>query len=586
MKFNLSVMRNFLLLIIPILSASLGFAQVSIDWQKTYGGSEDDDFGGIIAGPFGGYVFCGNSESSDGDLNGNNGFDDFWVAGINANQQIIWQRNYGGSDNDYCHDLMYNNDSEIVLAGGTYSFDGDVAANIGQQDVWLMELNLVINTPVINWKSTLGGSSSDNAFDMALSNDNGYVVVGTTNSNDFDVSGNNGSYEIWVLKMDTNHVGEWQRCIGGSSNESGYSVVASDDGGYVVLGSATSTDNGIMSNGAVDILATKLDGNGTISWQKNYGGQLNDEPRSIEKTNDGGYIFVGSTSSSDGDVSENKGGNDAWIVKLNGLGEIEWERTFGGTSNDVATSVIQTIDGGYAIGAYSRSIDGDLTQNKGNTDAWIIKINSEGILTWQKTFGGSGHDYTRDLLENSDGSYILGARTESNDGDVSGNHGQNDLWIVKVDAPCLNSPAGAVVMNNVITCSSPEGENFRWLDCSNNSIINGENSKVFVASQVGDYAVIVSNGTCIDTSDCLSITTVGLNDLGHSEFQIYPNPTTNWVQIKTEFNVDKIEVYDMNGRLIKVEHMTSFSTEKWGNGLYILKIKTPEGVFNAKLIKN
>ena len=137
--------------------------------------------------------------------------------------------------------------------------------------------------------------------------------------------------------------------------------------------------------------------------------------------------------SNDGDISNNKGNADCWIVKLTSTGGIAWEKSLGGSSGDVAHSVQQTTDGGYIIAGESSSNDGDVTENQGGSDFWIVKLDSSGEFEWQKSLGGSLTDAAYSIEQASDGSYVIAGESDSNDGDVSGNHGDYDFWIVKLN---------------------------------------------------------------------------------------------------------------------------------------------------------
>ena len=171
---------------------------------------------------------------------------------------------------------------------------------------------------------------------------------------------------------------------------------------------------------------------GNIVWQKTFGGSRANIPYSIQQTNDNGYIVAGCTGSNDGDVSGYHGLYDYWIIKLDTDGNLIWQRTLGGKEMDMATSVQQTKDGGYIIAGMSNSNDGDVTGNHGSDDYWIVKLNTEGDIVWQKSLGGSKSDRATSIQQTTDGGYIIAGFSDSIDGDVSGNHGDSaDFWIVK-----------------------------------------------------------------------------------------------------------------------------------------------------------
>jgi len=176
----------------------------------------------------------------------------------------------------------------------------------------------------------------------------------------------------------------------------------------------------------------KIDSNANIQWQKSLGGSANELARSIQQTTDGGYIFVGYSDSNDGDVVGNQGIIDYWIVKLDNTGSIQWQKSLGGSNFDYGWSIRQAIDGGYIVAGYSNSNNGSVTSNHGSNDCWILKLNNLGNLQWQKSFGGSGFDYGWSIGQTIDGGYIILGNSSSNDGDLTFNHGGWDFWIVKL----------------------------------------------------------------------------------------------------------------------------------------------------------
>ena len=225
----------------------------------------------------------------------------------------------------------------------------------------------------------------------------------------------------------------WQKSLGGSGYDRATSIQQTSDGGYIVAGNSSSIDEDVTGNhGNSDYWIVKLNSVGSIVWQKSLGGSGNDSATSIQQTSDGFYIVAGSSSSINGDVTGNHGGVDYWIVKLDSLGSILWQKSLGGSGNDYAQSIQQTSDGGYIVAGYSTSINGDVTGNHGNSDYWIVKLNHVGSIVWQKSLGGSGFDYAWSIQQTSDGGHIVAGYSTSINGDVTGNHGDYDSWIVKL----------------------------------------------------------------------------------------------------------------------------------------------------------
>lgn len=228
---------------------------------------------------------------------------------------------------------------------------------------------------------------------------------------------------------------EWQKCLGGTSNEYGQAVCNSPDGGLVIAGYSTSADGDIIgAHTGSEAWVVKLAHDGSIDWQRPFGGSLADEAYAIRPTADGGYIVAGASTSTNGDATINQGGQDAWVLKLSGAGLLEWQRSLGGSGNDVAYAVAQATDGNYLIAVKSASNDGDVTDNHGGTDNWLVKLDASGSIVWQKCLGGSGSEIPYAMEQANDGSVVLAGTTTSADGDVVGSHGMDDMWVVKLDA--------------------------------------------------------------------------------------------------------------------------------------------------------
>ena len=229
---------------------------------------------------------------------------------------------------------------------------------------------------------------------------------------------------------------EWQRVFGGSNRDLGSEIQPTEDGGYIVAGITYSSNSGDVGStqGDGDCWVVKIDAVGMIEWQRTLGGSDTDWARAIQQTTDGGYILGGQTESDDGDVSGNHGNEDFWIVKLSATGAIEWQKALGGTGNDYFGSVRQTTDGGYFVFGTAGSSNGNVSGNHGLTDLWAIKLNAAGAIQWQKAFGGSNFDGGSDAVQTSDGGFVLAGSTSSIDGDLSFSLGETDAWIVKLTA--------------------------------------------------------------------------------------------------------------------------------------------------------
>jgi hypothetical protein len=285
-------------------------------------------------------------------------------------------------------------------------------------------------------------------------------------------------------------------------------------GGYSV--SNISGDKTENSHGSADYWIVKTDASGNIQWQKTIGGNSDDVLYTIRQTIDGGYILGGlSGSNISGDKTENnKGVLDYWVVKTTASGNIQWQNTIGGSGDDRLFSIQQTTEGGYILGGFSTSsISGDKTENsKGFSDYWIVKADPSGNIQWQKTIGGSSFEELHSIQQTTDGGYILGGYSASNiSGDkTENNHGSYDYWIVKLCSSTINaqitSSSTSLCGVTSITLSADTGTGYSYQWQLNGNNITGAISQTYDATVAGDYTVIVTYNCALDTSNTITIT--------------------------------------------------------------------------------
>lgn len=292
--------------------------------------------------------------------------------------------------------------------------------------------------PALLWQTALGGSSADFGSDLKQTADGGYVVVGTTSSTNGYVTGNHGNSDIWVVKLNDLGVMEWKKAFGGTTSETGMAIDQTTDGGYVVVGRSYSANGQVSGNmGMSDVWIVKISATGDLQWQDTFGGSNSDQANSVEQTSDGGYIIAGYTLSNNGDVNQNNGDSDAWVIKLSSSGLVQWKKTYGGPQTESAHSIQQTTDGGYIFTGQCGANGGNVSGAHGVADAWVVKLNSLGNIEWQKPMGGTGTDFFNKVIQTADGGYILVGSTNSINGDVTSTNGMQDYWVVKLNAQGL-----------------------------------------------------------------------------------------------------------------------------------------------------
>jgi len=409
-----------------------------LDFARIYGGTKNERAQSVTNTDDGGYAVLGYTQSSDGDVTDktDDSFD-FWLLKFNAESQMQWNKTYGGSQDDRGRDIIQTQDGGYAILGSSFSSDNDVTSNAGQLDYWLAKLDA---SGSISWQKSFGFSGTDIGISVIQTNDNGYLISGVL---DVTASGGEGNTsktsslhaggDYWVIKLNASGDLQWSKFFGGLFTDTPEGIVETDDNAFIIAGGSDSADTDITNNkGSYDFWVIKISNTGALIWEKSFGGDEIDEARAITKSGDGNFIIAGDTRSMDQDVSNNSGAADLWIVKISPAGEMLWEKTIGGSSFDVARAIVKTQDGGFLLSGSSRSSDGDVEINKGQNDAWVLKVDSEGSLEWETTVGGSNIDFAYSVAELNDKTVVAVGDASSDDGDLTENRGFTDLLIIKI----------------------------------------------------------------------------------------------------------------------------------------------------------
>lgn len=403
-----------------------------LQWQKKFGGTIQD-YGNCITRTIdGGYILVGDALSTDGDFSASVGISaNAQLIKTDATGNIQWQKDLGGSQNDSAYKIIKTNDGGYMVACNTYSNDGQITTiNHGLIDIWLVKLD---NSGNILWSKTYGCADYDGVSGIVQTTDGGYVFAGNSTENNGDVTGNHGMNDLWVVRIDVTGTIIWQKSYGGTEYDFANDIKSTNDGGFILCGGTSSTDFDVTSNhGSFDAWVLKINSSGNLIWQKTYGGTLHDEAYSVLQTDDGGYIIAGQAVSANGDVSDHHGQIDCWVVKLTSTGTISWKKSYGGLLSDSAIEIIKSGDGGYVVAGGAGSTDGFFAANHGLGDAYIYKINAVGTIVWQKLLGGTSYDYFTSIEATPDGGYIACGTSASDNGDAAPGHGLEDFWVVKL----------------------------------------------------------------------------------------------------------------------------------------------------------
>lgn len=356
-------------------------AEGNLQWNQTYGGSKDDRGQSLVQTFDGGYALTGYAMSDDGDGSVNQGFHDNWLLKLDASGAIEWEKSFGFSGHDHSYDILQTDDGGFFFTGflditsaraDGNTEKGNTLTRHGVGEFWGTKIDALAN---LQWRGYFGGSNNDRSHAVVRSEDGGFVMAGFSESDDFDISSTQGSYDYWLVK---------------------------------------------------------IDGQGDFLWERSFGGSGIEISYDIDNTLDGGYVVAGNSFSVDGDIGNYKGESDFWLIKVDDFGKLIWERSYGGTGFDAAQAVRSSKDGGYYVVGNSKSSDLDATSNSGENDIWIIKTDNQGSLLWQQSFGGTGIDFGYDVVEGRDGSVVLVGASQSSDFPDITSKGKTDLIVIKL----------------------------------------------------------------------------------------------------------------------------------------------------------
>ncbi|KAF5414572.1 MAG: hypothetical protein C5S48_08330 [Candidatus Methanogaster sp.] len=319
-------------------------------WNMTFGGTGDDVAYSVQQTSDGGFILAGYTNSYGA------GSSDFWLVKTDSSGNEQWNMTFGAADSDIARSVQQTSDGGYIIAGCT-----DYSA-AGMYDARLVRMN---SNRDLLWDMTLGETGWDTAESVQETSDGGVIFAGYTSSYGA------GYYDAWLVKIDSNGNKQWDQTFGGTDWDTAESVHETSDGGFVLAGYTKS-----YGAGDLDFWLIKTYSNGSKQWDKTFGETDDDYAHSVQQTSDGGYILAGVTeprSDTPAPLSESMGpcgagGSDIWLVKTDSEGGKEWDKTFGGTDDDCASSVQQTSDGGYVLVGYTKSY------GAGGSDFWLIKL--------------------------------------------------------------------------------------------------------------------------------------------------------------------------------------------------------------------
>ena len=376
---------------------------------------------------------------------------DYWVAKLDNNNSIQWQKQLSANYNDEITSISQTADGGYLVAGSSPSIAGGdkTESSKGFSDYWIVKLDAAGNKL---WDKTIGGNHYDELTTARETADGGYILSGSSRS---PVSGDKtlgsfGGDDIWLVKLRADRTIEWQKVFGGTGNETGGALSPTADNGYIILstsGSGATGNKTDSSRGNKDFWVFKVDANGNLQWQKTIGGSGEDLAAHVIQDRAGNYLIAGSSQSNQSfEKADNSwaGTHDYWLLKLSANGHILWQKTLGGTGLDIASDVIQTLDDGYIVAGRSGSaMNGNKTVSNalginGSEDYWIIKYNEQGNQEWQLNAGAWQLDQLKSITQSNNGNYVLsGDSSSSAGGDKSQSSTLSDAWIVTAAEPIV-----------------------------------------------------------------------------------------------------------------------------------------------------
>lgn len=379
----------------------------ALTWIKTFGGTNDDFAMTATQLTGGDYVFAGATRSTDGDLSGTRVGYDFWITRLSSDGTKQWSTALGsGSNDDYATGIVPTSDGNLVLAG--YGF------NTGQNFASAMKVSGTGNKI---WEKQISTSTDAKAYGLVALDDGSTVVAGYERS---------GSAEGLVVKLDASGNTVWKKTFGGAGDDILTGIARAGDG-FILSGYTKSSDGDLSGNrGNFDGWILKLDASGNKVWSKSYGGADVDYLNGVVVTADGNYVVAGYTKSNGGDVPGNKGGNEAWILKLDGSGNKLWAKTYGGVNEEYITSLVKAGEGVIILG-HTNSTTGDVTRTYNDFGGWLVKLDASGNKVAASTYGDRADDFTANIIATQDGGYLISGNT-----DLTASSRGYDGWLVKV----------------------------------------------------------------------------------------------------------------------------------------------------------
>ncbi len=474
---------------------------------------------------------------------------------LSAQGSIILQKQFGGTGDEESENVIQTSDENFVVVARSTSSNFDVPQNFGFEDIYIFKVDENLDTI---WTSILGGTQEDYSYDIIETSEGDLVLCAATYSNNLDAEGNAGMLDGLVAKLNANGDKLWTKVFGGSRNDELFTLVEVQDG-YLLAGQTSSPEisEGIASDDS-NAWLLKLDKDGEQQWSRTLGGSKDDRINSLSNSTNNNIIAAGQTRSEDGDLNSSNGYFDAWFMILNEQGELLLSKNYGGLAGDVAVDVDQLNDGSFGMLCETRSFDGDVIGNHGNEDYWFLKLDDQGEIIWQKSIGGSLQDNPRSFTETEMGAIVMIGTTLSNDFDVSIPFDNFNIFACSIDGQ-----SGDFLWKRALGGSNTDFGISALPLSEDRFLLNG-----FTQSLDGDFG-----GKHGAHEIWLSIFQAGSFDniaaLPSTQWQVYPNPLKDITHIQSDENIETMQLLDHQGRVLESWHPNTRKTQ--------IKIDAPKG---------
>jgi len=411
-----------------------------ITWQRCFDTDNNHSNTFCISEFNNGYLVGIEVSTESQGVSNYHGNTDSWFVHLDTIGNIIWERCYGGTMGESPIKIIPDSQNNYYLINWSYSNDGDVQCdNHGGADIWVVKINKEGN---ILWQQCFGGPNDDIPRDAVIAPDGGLLLMSRIFDKGGEISTHYGDSDTWLCKIDSLGFIQWETTIGTPGMDNGWKVIYTSMNTYLALCGVNA--NGGMSECEMigspyldlDVWLVELDMEGNTISQDCFGGTDWENCYDIIESEDG-YAIVSSTKSNDVDVSGNHGEEDIWLLKINKEKQIIWQKCMGGYDQDTPHYITTTDENGYIIMGFSKSNSGDVSGNHliGNNDIWMAKTNNLGEIQWQHCFGGAGNEWFwggNCVLQKNEDNYVIAPITNSNSGDVDCAGSSTRGWIFEI----------------------------------------------------------------------------------------------------------------------------------------------------------